>query len=303
MKKKSAVALFLLGILFLTSGFLIRQNSLNQGPIIKKNSLKDVSLKSSEEKTPEITEASQISNELIVRVIDGDTVVSNTGNTIRYLGINAPEKGQPFSTESTEKNKNLVLGKSINLEYDLQVKDKYGRTLAYVFIGNKFINLEMVKSGLAVSETIQPNVKYQDQILGAQKTSRDSCLGIWSGLCLDLSKNESCVRIAFINADPPGNDNEYKNNEWIEFKNTCSASVSMQNWLVKDNSASNKYQFKNFLLNSNQTVKLHSGCGQDSLTDLYWKCPEQKYAVWNNSGGDHAFLYNEKGEMISDYQY
>ena len=76
----------------------------------------------------------------------------------------------------------------------------------------------------------------------------------------------------------------------------------MEGWLIKDSSASNKYYFKNYLLSQNSAVKIHSGCGTDSQIDLFWACPEQKYAVWNNSG-DHAYLYNQNGELISDYQY
>ena len=76
----------------------------------------------------------------------------------------------------------------------------------------------------------------------------------------------------------------------------------MSNWILKDSSASNKYQFKNFTLNLSQSVNLYSGCGQDIQNKIYWKCPEEKYAIWNNLT-DHAYLYDTNGNLVSDYQY
>jgi len=243
---------------------------------------------------------------LVTKVFDGDTIEIDTGERVRYVGVNAPEKGEPHSKESTELNSKLILNNKIKLGYDVQDKDRYGRTLAYVFVNNQMVNMEMVKQGLAVSETIQPNVKYQDEFVKAQKEARDDCLGIWSGLCQEASGlrpgGNNCVQITSIKADAVGNDNNNKNGEWIEINNVCSNSVSMNNWLLKDNSASNKYEFKNFVLGSLNSVSLYSGCGEDTGDKLYWQCPEGKYAVWNNSG-DHAYLYDNQGNLISDFGY
>lgn len=241
---------------------------------------------------------------LISKVLDGDTVETSKGEKIRYLGINSPENGEPYSKEASEKNSQLVLGKNVQLEFDVQNKDRYGRTLAYVFIDKTLINVELVKLGLAVSETIQPNVKYQGKILASEKEARSSCLGIWSGLCSKTSgsSNSNCIKIVTINADAPGNDNNNKNGEWIKIGNSCTNSVQLEGWFIKDSSASNRYTFKNFLLDSSSQVIIHSGCGIDSQTELFWKCPEGKYAVWNNAG-DHAFLYNNSGDLVSDYEY
>lgn len=244
---------------------------------------------------------------LVSRVYDGDTVETSAGEKIRYLGINAPETGEPFSRQATDKNKELVLNKNIRLEFDVEKKDRFGRTLAYVFVGDKNTSIELVSLGLATVETIPPNVKYQKEILSAQKSARSSCLGIWKDLCsktssVVLGASSNCIKIKTINADAPGNDNLNKNGEWIKIGNSCPNSVSMDNWLLKDNSSSNRYTFKNFTLNSNSDITIFSGCGQDLGDKLYWQCPERKYAIWNNTS-DHAFLYNEKGELVSDYEY
>lgn len=312
MKAKLVSLLFPAGILFIVAGVSVwnipQKSSNNTDKTIKPtiSVTATQSLKPSatiQKPSTAIKPKTNLRQVYIVNVLDGDTVITSTGDRIRYLGINAPEKGQPYSTLSTAKNKDLILNKTVGLEFDVAQKDRYGRTLAYIFLGNTFVNLEMVNSGLAVSETIPPNVKYQDLILSAQKTTRDACRGMWENYCFkDNSKNTSCLSISTIYANPPGDDNKNKNGEWIEFKNTCQNSVSMNNWLLKDNSASNKYEFKNFSLPENQSIRLHSGCGQNSNTDLFWSCPEPRYAIWNNSG-DHAYLYNEKQNLVADYSY
>ncbi|RJQ37706.1 hypothetical protein C4559_03150 [Candidatus Microgenomates bacterium] len=292
-----ASALFLTGILFIFFGLFANSR-------IKQNNTLQTSNNSAI--TTNVQKPARGKEILVVKILDGDTIETKEGEKIRYIGINAPETGQPKSKEATDFNNKMVLGKSISLEFDVQTKDRYGRSLAYVFINKTLINEDLVKNGLAVSETIQPNVKYQNKILEAQKKARESCVGIWGGLCIDpknvLGKKENCVKIISIKADAPGDDNKNKNGEWIEIKNNCLANVNMKGWLIKDNSASNKYEFKDYNLESEKIVYIYSGCGQNAQNKLYWQCPEGKYSIWNNSG-DNAFLYNEKGEMISNYEY
>lgn len=237
----------------------------------------------------------------VTRVLDGDTIEIESGERVRYLGINAPESGQPFFTEATRENERLVAGRTVALEFDVQTQDRYKRLLAYVWVGDVLVNEEIVKNGYAVIETIQPNVKYQDLILKAQQEARNACRGLWAGLC-SQNKEVSCIRIVNINADAPGNDNENKNGEWIEIKNTCSQAISMESWLLKDSSASNKYEFKDFTLEGSKSVIIYSGCGKDTQDKLYWQCPEGQYAIWNNTG-DHAFLYDASNNLITEYQY
>lgn len=308
---KKILALFLLGVLFISLGLLSGKTA-DKNPQDVQNPIPTNKFldKSQPVDKPEISEVKEIINGnrkiFVAKVLDGDTVETNTGEKIRYLGINSPEKGQPFANEATKLNQDLALGKEINLEFDVQTKDRYGRTLAYVYAGDIFINLEIIKNGLAVLETIQPNVKYQDKFVKTQIEARNKCLGIWKGLCQEESSNvlgsNNCVKITSINANAFGDDNKNKNGEWIEINNSCQNQISMDGWLLKDSSASNNYTFKNFILDGGKIIMLYSGCGKDQADKLYWECPEGKYAVWNNST-DHAFLYNGKGELVSDYQY
>lgn len=119
-------------------------------------------------------------NVKVKQVIDGDTVVLETGEHLRYIGIDCPEKDQPFYREAKEFNQKLVEGKEIKTEFDIQKKDKYGRTLAYVYIGKIFVNAELIKNGLANLYTFPPNVKHTDYFLGLQNEAQSKKLGIWS---------------------------------------------------------------------------------------------------------------------------
>ena len=84
--------------------------------------------------------------EKVVRVIDGDTVELSSGVTIRYIGVDSPEttvQGEVerlLARQALAYNALLVQDKEVRLEYDLERTDRYGRTLAYLYVGSVFVN-------------------------------------------------------------------------------------------------------------------------------------------------------------------
>jgi len=75
-----------------------------------------------------------------VNVVDGDTVKLESGETVRLIGIDAPEtKGDCYATEATKKLEELTLNKEIELEKDVSQTDRYQRLLRYIRIGDSFI--------------------------------------------------------------------------------------------------------------------------------------------------------------------
>jgi len=99
----------------------------------------------------------------VTKVIDGDTIEIDTGERIRLLGLDAPDKNEKCYIESTEKLKDIVLYETVILEKDIDNKDKYGRLLRYVRSGNLFINLEMIESGNAyIYKYNKASIKYYD---------------------------------------------------------------------------------------------------------------------------------------------
>ena len=124
----------------------------------------------------------------VVRVVDGDTIQVRIGaraEKVRYIGVNTPEvhhprKGEePGGREATEVNRRLVGGQAVRLELDVQERDRYGRLLAYVWVGDVMINAELVRLGYAQVMTVPPNVRYQDMFLKLQREARDARRGLW----------------------------------------------------------------------------------------------------------------------------
>ncbi len=129
---------------------------------------------------------------LVTRVVDGDTIEIEGGQKVRYIGINTPETVDPrkpvqcFGAEAKKRNEELAQGKYVRLEKDVGDKDKYGRLVRYVYAGDVFVNLVLVKEGFASSYTYPPDVKYQNQFLEAERKAREQKHGLW-GACPSLS--------------------------------------------------------------------------------------------------------------------
>ncbi len=119
-------------------------------------------------------------------VNDGDTIVLDTGQRVRYIGINAPEidhedqKAQPYGYQAKSYNKKLIGAQKVRLEYDTDRRDKYGRELAYVFLDDgTFINARLLAAGLAFYLYRKPNLKYSELMLKAHRDAMASGVGLW----------------------------------------------------------------------------------------------------------------------------
>ena len=123
----------------------------------------------------------------VTRVVDGDTIEIEGGQTVRYIGIDTPETVHPqkavecFGREASNKNKELVEGKMVQLEKDISETDKYGRLLRYVYANGVFINELLVKEGFAHASSYPPDIKYQDLLNSAQEEARSQSRGLWAG--------------------------------------------------------------------------------------------------------------------------
>lgn len=120
-------------------------------------------------------------------VIDGDTIILKSGEKVRYIGIDTPEidhenkRAEPLGYAARSFNKKLLGSKRIRLEYDKEKQDHYNRLLAYVFLPDgTFVNLELVRSGMATYLHKSPNLKYRKRLLQAQRKAMSEKKGIWS---------------------------------------------------------------------------------------------------------------------------
>ena len=121
-------------------------------------------------------------NPVVTRIIDGDNVELDTGESVRLYGVNCPEKNKPLSKEAIELTTKLALNQKIRIEYQPNYqKDRWDRILGYVFVGDTHLNEELVKSGLCEVVIYEKRAKliYQDELLNAQNQAKQEKLGKW----------------------------------------------------------------------------------------------------------------------------
>lgn len=177
MKKRltSTLALLLLGIAFIALAYFV-------GKTIEKNkpNLKPV-LEELQNKVEEPVKGENTEGVIkVTRIVDGDTLVISTGETVRLIGIDTPEKEDCYSTNAANRLRELVLDKEISIEYDQSEKDRYSRTLLYVWVNGSFVNEVLVKEGYADAKRYPPNIKYASVLEVAETEARSKGLGIWS---------------------------------------------------------------------------------------------------------------------------
>src|SRR6266550_4066772 len=126
---------------------------------------------------------------IVIRLIDCDTIEVRIGDKIervRYIGINTPEihhpiRGPELCSEAAKTVKaELVVEKNVLLVFDTQQRDRDGRLLAYVYVGDQFINAELVRAGYAEVVTFPPNVRHREEFVSLQREARLAKRGLWS---------------------------------------------------------------------------------------------------------------------------
>ncbi len=93
--------------------------------------------------------------------------------------VHPTKEVEPYGKEASDFARVQLAGKEVGLEFDVQERDKYGRLLAYVWLGDKLFNEMLVAEGYAQVATYPPNVKYADRFTAAQKTAREGGKGLW----------------------------------------------------------------------------------------------------------------------------
>jgi micrococcal nuclease len=131
--------------------------------------------------------------EKVTRVIDGDTVVLESGEKIRYLMVNAPETTNGhddcYGSNASTFNSDLVLGKTVQLVTDVEPMDMFGRTLAYVTVDGQEVNSLLLERGYACLLHIPPNGDDRLAEFKALETAAKTAnRGLW-GLCNPIPCN------------------------------------------------------------------------------------------------------------------
>jgi micrococcal nuclease len=130
----------------------------------------------------------------IERVIDGDTVETAAGDSIRLLGVDTPEidwennQSEFYAEEARKFTIENLTGENVILEFDQEKEDHYGRTLAYLIHDGENFNQKLLENGYASLMIVEPNDYYEAEFKQAVKKARASRLGIWSQV-LELERD------------------------------------------------------------------------------------------------------------------
>jgi micrococcal nuclease len=120
----------------------------------------------------------------VVAVSDGDTIrVRLDGGRVervRYIGVDTPETAECFSARASAFNARLVDDREVRLERDAEERDRYGRLLAYVYVGDTFVNAELVRRGYAQPLTVPPNVQHAERFSRLARDARRAGTGLWA---------------------------------------------------------------------------------------------------------------------------
>lgn len=136
---------------------------------------------------------------VVTRLADGDSIECRGLGRIRLLGIDAPELNQPPYGRMAEGALARLIpsGTAVEIELDVEERDRYDRLLAYVWHEGELINWRMVRDGWAVVLTYPPNVQHAESLVAAQERARAEALGLWAigGFeCLPVDRRQGRCR-------------------------------------------------------------------------------------------------------------
>lgn len=118
-------------------------------------------------------------------MIDGDTLVVDGVETVRLIGVDTPETVDPrrpvqyFGREASNFTRALALGRMVRLEFDVDRRDRYGRTLAYVYLSDgMFLNAEIIRQGYGYAYTRFP-FRFLEAFRAYEQEARAAGRGLW----------------------------------------------------------------------------------------------------------------------------
>ena len=125
----------------------------------------------------------------VLKVTDGDTIhvrYQGRDERVRLIGVNTPEvdwyggEAQCFGDEAGRYAQGRLDGATVRLVFDLDLRDRYDRLLAYVYVGNELFNLTLVQQGYARADPVPPDTRMAAQFSSAEAQARLAGRGLWS---------------------------------------------------------------------------------------------------------------------------
>ena len=120
---------------------------------------------------------------LVARIVDGDTMELGGGDRLRLLGIDTPERGEPFYDSASNLVARIALQQRGSIEYAHNRRDKYGRLLGYLFVDTLFVNRVVIDSGYGYVYLFSDNELSSEpvrELIEAQRSAIERRVGVWS---------------------------------------------------------------------------------------------------------------------------
>lgn len=222
----------------------------------------------------------------VKKVVDGDTLILADGRKVRLLGINTPEKGEPYFHKARRFTEAATKDTTLQLEYDREGEDGYGRLLAYVYVKGEMLNARLVKEGLAHVMLIGANQRHASLLLHNQAEARKKRKGLWS-----IWRAAKTLKLTSLHLDENGADS-YVRIVCLAPKETLLAGYALVN------EEGDKFVFPKITLSPGQTVIVtssESSRHRDNRSQavLYWP---KRFRFQEK--GDTAFLLDPAGNII-----
>lgn len=237
---------------------------------------------------------------IVTRLIDGDSMeveIDGRDDEVRLLGINAPEGDECYGETARENLATLVGLDSVTLVAAGEDRDGFGRLLRYLYAGDTDVNAEMVARGHAT--VLQGDHPRNEEFAQLSDRAWADRSGMWNPEACGPRQEGATVEIVEIRHDPPGPDDDVLEEEWIEIENLGPEPVDLDGWILRDESARNRFRMPGPELAPGDRVRVRSGCGTDSATNRHW-CSER--SIWSN-GGDTVILQDPNGNVVDRVRY
>jgi micrococcal nuclease len=206
---------------------------------------------------------------------------------VRYIGIDTPESTtqvEPFGKEASQKNTELVSGQEVIMYRDASETDQFDRLLRFVFVGDKFINYEMIKQGYAKSFRYPPDTSCADLFDQAQTEASAAGMGMWMAQAtFEANSPSETLIITEVN----------KSAEYVDIQNVSNQPIDLNGWRLDSEKGSQSCTLSG-TIQPGGTLRIWAQTGAG------FSCGFSKN-IWNNSEPDPAVLYNPQN--IEIYRY
>jgi endonuclease YncB( thermonuclease family) len=222
----------------------------------------------------------------VTKIVDGDTIEVQLGdgitNTVRYIGIDAPEDGFPFFEEAKSANAELVFQNEVVLVRDQSETDPYQRRLRYVIVGSVFVNQELVTRGFARAENYPPDEACKEAFISAEQEAQLTMTGMWIPT---PSPEPWAGQVVILTVN--------KREEWVEIQNIGSFDVDLADWKLVSERGHQDCPLTG-ILKAGEVLRIWAMEAQGEGYSCGYHSP-----IWNNAEADPAVLYNAQGVEVS----